>query len=222
MWKRLHVKYSLFLSDFTKLEFSRQILKNWISNFIKIRLVGAELLHADGRTWRSSKSLFAILRTRLKTGTGELRCSDCSTVPLLQQPCVVLSPVSHDSLKSHVLSCLQYRTTLSTALCCPVSSIARLSQQPCVVLSQVSHDSLNSPVLSCFQYRTALSTALCCPVSSIAQLSQQRCVVLFPVSHGSPTALCCAISSNVPLAKQVSQACIFILMFRYLMLVRST
>jgi hypothetical protein len=34
-----------------KLEFSRQIFeKSQISNFIKIRSVGAELLHADGRT----------------------------------------------------------------------------------------------------------------------------------------------------------------------------
>jgi hypothetical protein len=34
-----------------KLEFSRQFLKNTqISNLIKIRLVGAELLHADRRT----------------------------------------------------------------------------------------------------------------------------------------------------------------------------
>jgi hypothetical protein len=34
-----------------KLEFSRQILKNaQISNFMKIRSVGVELLHADGQT----------------------------------------------------------------------------------------------------------------------------------------------------------------------------
>jgi hypothetical protein len=33
------------------IEFSRQILKNPLAtNFMKIRLVGAELFHADGRT----------------------------------------------------------------------------------------------------------------------------------------------------------------------------
>jgi hypothetical protein len=40
-----------FLSDLKKLEFSRHIFKNTqISNFMKICPVGAELLHADGRT----------------------------------------------------------------------------------------------------------------------------------------------------------------------------
>jgi hypothetical protein len=49
MYIGLHVKYPLFLSDFNETEFSRQILKNpQISNSIKIRLVGAELYHADG------------------------------------------------------------------------------------------------------------------------------------------------------------------------------
>jgi hypothetical protein len=33
---------------------------------MKIRPVGAELFHADGRTWRYYLSLFAILPTRLK------------------------------------------------------------------------------------------------------------------------------------------------------------
>ena len=36
-----------------KLEFSRQMFeKSQISNYIKVRLVGAELFHADGRTDR--------------------------------------------------------------------------------------------------------------------------------------------------------------------------
>jgi hypothetical protein len=38
-----------------------------ISSFIKIRPVGAELFHADGRTHDEANSrFFAILRTRLK------------------------------------------------------------------------------------------------------------------------------------------------------------
>ena len=46
MYIGLHVKYRLFLSDFLDL-----FLQNTpISNFKKIRPVGAELFHADGRT----------------------------------------------------------------------------------------------------------------------------------------------------------------------------
>ena len=50
-----------------------------ISNFRKIRPMGAELFHADGRTdeqiWRGLLSLFAILQTRLKSHSldGEIR-----------------------------------------------------------------------------------------------------------------------------------------------------
>ena len=67
MYIILHVKYPLFLSDFMRISlhvkylFSCQIfLKTWIfsthfgkiqiSNFLKIRPVGIELLQADGRT----------------------------------------------------------------------------------------------------------------------------------------------------------------------------
>jgi hypothetical protein len=52
IWKRLHVKYPLFLSDFNETcilltDFRK---KEHISRFIKIRPTGAELFHADGRT----------------------------------------------------------------------------------------------------------------------------------------------------------------------------
>jgi hypothetical protein len=53
MWKRIHVKYPLFLSDFNELGFSRQIFENkkaQISSFIKILPVGAKLFHVDGQT----------------------------------------------------------------------------------------------------------------------------------------------------------------------------
>jgi hypothetical protein len=49
MYIDLHIKYPLFLSDLIKLEFSQQIFEK-SSNFMKIRPVGAELFHFDGRT----------------------------------------------------------------------------------------------------------------------------------------------------------------------------
>ena len=53
MWKRLHVKYPLFLSDFNEtLIFSTDFRKKkaQMSSFVKIRPVEAELLHADRQT----------------------------------------------------------------------------------------------------------------------------------------------------------------------------
>jgi hypothetical protein len=52
MWKCLHVKYPLFLSDFNQTwifstDFSK---KAQVSNLIKIHPVGTELFHAGGRT----------------------------------------------------------------------------------------------------------------------------------------------------------------------------
>ena len=55
MWKRLHVKYPLFLLDFNKTWiFSTDFRKTQMSSFIKIRPMGAELFHADGRTDRET------------------------------------------------------------------------------------------------------------------------------------------------------------------------
>ena len=52
MYICLHVKYPLFCLDLLRLGFSQRsfekILKT--SNFMKIRSVGTELFHADGRT----------------------------------------------------------------------------------------------------------------------------------------------------------------------------
>ena len=49
MYIGLHVKYPFFLSDFNKIV-STDFRKNTqISNFMKIRPVGVELLHADGQ-----------------------------------------------------------------------------------------------------------------------------------------------------------------------------
>jgi hypothetical protein len=44
-----NVKYPLFLSYFNETWFSRHIFQNY-SNYMKIRRVGAELFHVDGRT----------------------------------------------------------------------------------------------------------------------------------------------------------------------------
>jgi len=54
MYIGLLVKYRLFLSDFDEtLIFLTYFRKNpQISNFMKIRQVGAELFHADGQTDR--------------------------------------------------------------------------------------------------------------------------------------------------------------------------
>jgi hypothetical protein len=46
----LHVKCPLLLSDFNENNFSTDFRKMLTSNFVKIRPVGTELFHADGRT----------------------------------------------------------------------------------------------------------------------------------------------------------------------------
>jgi hypothetical protein len=53
MYVGLYVKYRYCCRILNKLEFSRQFSINpQISNFMKIRPVGAELFHAHGRTDR--------------------------------------------------------------------------------------------------------------------------------------------------------------------------
>ena len=58
MYIGLHVKYPLLLSDFneTWLFFDMVTKNRQISNFIKIRTVGAELFHAGGRTERRDEA----------------------------------------------------------------------------------------------------------------------------------------------------------------------
>jgi len=68
----LHAKYPLLLSDFNETwTFSTDIRIILKHKFHKIRSVAAELFRADTRTERQTRrsweSLFAILRTRLKT-----------------------------------------------------------------------------------------------------------------------------------------------------------
>jgi hypothetical protein len=70
MYIGLYVKYPLFLSDFNETWiFSTYIRKSpQISDFMKIRPVGAELFHADGRTDMTKLivAFLQILGTRLK------------------------------------------------------------------------------------------------------------------------------------------------------------
>jgi hypothetical protein len=68
MYNGLHIKYPLFLTDFN--EFSQQIFDNTqVPNFMKTRLVTAEMFYAVGRTdgHDETKSLSATWRKRLKT-----------------------------------------------------------------------------------------------------------------------------------------------------------
>ena len=46
---RARLKCLLFFLDLVELEFSRQIFEKQISDFMKIRPVGAELVHASGQ-----------------------------------------------------------------------------------------------------------------------------------------------------------------------------
>ena len=69
MYTGLHVKYVLFLSDLNKISiFSTILLDTEISNFMKIRPLGAELFHAERQARRTEKPLLLISRSGLKTG----------------------------------------------------------------------------------------------------------------------------------------------------------
>jgi hypothetical protein len=52
MYIGLHVKYPLFVTEFNEawISLDRFSKNTQIQNFMKIRPVGAELFHADGRT----------------------------------------------------------------------------------------------------------------------------------------------------------------------------
>jgi hypothetical protein len=71
MWKSLHVKYPLFLSDFYETGiFSIDFRKKCqISNFFKIRPVRVDLFHADRRidTGRDMTNLIVAFRNFAKS-----------------------------------------------------------------------------------------------------------------------------------------------------------
>jgi hypothetical protein len=69
------VKYPLFLFYFSETWiFSTDIRKILISNFMKIRLVGAEMFHADGRTdeWTDMTKLIVAFRNFANAPKNEL------------------------------------------------------------------------------------------------------------------------------------------------------
>ena len=74
MWKRLHVKYPLFLSNFNETNFfAISEKKGQILNFIKIRPVGAELFNTDRQT---DMKLIVAFRTFVKAPSeNEMFCS---------------------------------------------------------------------------------------------------------------------------------------------------
>jgi hypothetical protein len=63
MWKRFHIKYPLFSSDFNKTLFSQHIFKktSQVSSFIKIRPVEAGLQHATDGQKDMTKLIVAFL-----------------------------------------------------------------------------------------------------------------------------------------------------------------
>jgi hypothetical protein len=74
MWKRLHVKCPLFLSDFNKTcIFSTEFQKSQISNCIKIRPVGTEVFHADRQTGGQTDMTQLIIAFRSFANTPKTR-----------------------------------------------------------------------------------------------------------------------------------------------------
>jgi hypothetical protein len=118
MRKRLHLKYPLFLLNLNFLDKFSKKKKSWKSSFIKIRLLGAEVFHMDGRTW-SPQSLFVIMRRRLKKerlfwnkthhrqNPTELRQAECKDITGIEL-------FAWSSTELHVFSSLY---TLSSSMC---------------------------------------------------------------------------------------------------------
>ena len=106
---------------------------------MNIRAVGAELLHADGRTdktRRSQYSLFTILRTRLKTSVStkvDLDGFPCSPTFAGQCPCKNINHLS----RSHHLTCntiqrnrqCLFTYQVQTCCCVPATRIYLTSRQ---------------------------------------------------------------------------------------------
>jgi hypothetical protein len=70
MYTDIHVKYPLLLSEFNETWIFSTDLKKFQTNFMKIRHVGAEFFHADGRTDRldeSDSGFSQFWRRRIKT-----------------------------------------------------------------------------------------------------------------------------------------------------------
>jgi len=80
MYIGLHVKYRLLLSDFNDTWiFSTNVKKTEISNFMKIRPVGAKLFHADGRT--DMTKLITVFRNSANAPEDNSGCTSVALTP---------------------------------------------------------------------------------------------------------------------------------------------
>jgi hypothetical protein len=71
----LHVKDMLLLTDLMKFQFIDQFSKMQISNFMKIRPVGADLFHAEPSLTVASRSFRTCLENETRTAINLLVCS---------------------------------------------------------------------------------------------------------------------------------------------------
>ena len=116
-YRRIHVKYPLFLSEFNDTWiFSTHFGKNTkVSIFIKICPMGAEVFPASGQTWRSQQSLFAILRTRLQMVSRRNR--------------IAFSEKIVQTIETFVRKYCKWACWVTERMSCCQQSVGRLQQQ---------------------------------------------------------------------------------------------
>ena len=128
MYRRLHVKQPLFLSHFNGIEiFATDFLK--ISNFLKIRPVGADLLHADGQTdgREDMTKLTVAFRTFSKAPKTSMRC-----VNTLAGNSVYANVRRTDFFGFHTRNCQLTSTCICCILCVFVVSYVYLLYLMCI------------------------------------------------------------------------------------------
>jgi len=108
----LHVKYQLFLSNFIKVYISRQIFdKSSKSNFMKIRPVGAELFHADGRTDMTKLTAFRNFTKAPKNISKFNMCMNCDVVQSTDNKrWKMINYMQYYAARNFTLSCSSHRS----------------------------------------------------------------------------------------------------------------